>query len=499
VKERNEICVTIETVRDQFQTLVVRGLRSAGPSDIKVLEGMSSEFVRVGATHLATQLTALCDAVKGDDRKSSLLLMRAQTSLAVFERVLTLDTAAKALEASRAAEADAEGNALAALGDPAPKSKPPPPPMTPDERRKLLPILEELTHEIEELSGAGLSNATDASIQKLDMIFKEASRLKLLRLGASLRYVNEEVQRFLKESADFSAKRLLLFMHRSWVLAGGMVRAITKKDDDALAQLLIASVHEPVVLPEMQVVVLGIGKRMLQNNISFEFRMRLVADAGALKAGQPLLWSCLFANKNNVPAEAYLHLPQPQKFNPKLLTEGCVAFIREAAVVVDDHGYGRVMMGPKTTVVQDKPFKAWDQFGAWDQLRSHRRVAHHHPSPLDLPPEMMEEVVLTDWEVGEPFSRDAQSNQKIFPIRTATGLEFDAVVSTQPDGKELTKMLKELQKKKSRPPLFGAVYFELCRLMFQPLGTFEGDKMHYLMLSDEKINLGALLKDLNFR
>jgi hypothetical protein len=35
--------------------------------------------------------------------------------------------------------------------------------------------------------------------------------------------------------------------------------------------------------------------------------------------------------------------------------------------------------------------------------------------------------------------------------------------------------------------------------MFQPLGTFEGDKMHYLMLSDEKINLGALLKDLNFR
>ena len=82
---------------------------------------------------------------------------------------------------------------------------------------------------------------------------------------------------------------------------------------------------------------------------------------------------------------------------------------------------------------------------------------------------------------------------RAFPISAAD----DGLGMMSTDGKELMKAMKELLKKKARPALYGLMRYELCRPLFQPLATFEGKTMKHLMLSDEKINLSALLGTLN--
>jgi hypothetical protein len=308
--------------------------------------------------------------------------------------------------------------------------------------------------------------------------------------------VNEELERYLKDSEDFSAKRLALFLNRSWLLSRGMTDALSKKDDEALGALMLSAANPPVPVKQLEVAVLGVFKRMVKSSCSFDFRLRVVRDVPGVKAGQPLLWSCLFAHNGKVPSEAYLHLPQPQKFNPKILLEGTEVKVTDAAVALDDHGGGRLMLGPKSTVTPGVPFTDWSRFQSWDLEHAHGRVAHHHITPLALPNELVEEVVLQDWAIEGESERE-QTNQKVFSIKASNGLVLDAVASTQGDGAHLIAALKDLKKARKRPPLYGVMHYELCRLVFQPLSTFEGKEMRHLMISNEKINLSALLGQLN--
>ena len=83
-------------------------------------------------------------------------------------------------------------------------------------------------------------------------------------------------------------------------------------------------------------------------------RMRVLADVPGVPKGTRLVWSCVFGGKKNVPAEAFLHLPQPQKFSPKILLEPTRIAVTDAAVALDDSGSGRLLLGPKSTVTQQK-------------------------------------------------------------------------------------------------------------------------------------------------
>ncbi len=74
---------------------------------------------------------------------------------------------------------------------------------------------------------------------------------------------------------------------------------------------------------------------------------------------------------------------------------------------------------------------------------------------------------------------------------------FDAIASPGAEGKALKKSLEELRKKKTRPPLFGLMHYEMCRLMLQPLAVFGKTGPEYLTLSDEKLDRKELLKALN--
>jgi hypothetical protein len=365
------------------------------------------------------------------------------------------------------------------------------------DRKKLPPLLDQLAGAVEDLLASGLTTASDATRQTLQIAFQEASRLRLLRLGSTLRVANDELGRFTRNQPDFSRKRLCFFLNRAWLLSRGLARALAEKDEAAWDRLLWMPASEPV--DAVAIVTLGVGKKVATGAfVAFEFRLRTLAPAGRLPAGQRLTWSCVFPIKpgSDIPAEGYLHLPQKQKFNPSIFLDKKVLIIAQAAVAVDEWGNGRLSLGDASKVSVGDDFDDWERFLDWDGAAALKRIQAQQPGPLDLDIEMQEEVLLREWDLQDAADRD--DSQWAYPL-AAGPLVFDAVVSKSLEGQALRARLEEQRKKKkNRPPLFGLLHYEKCRLVLQPLTFFGKDGPEYLTISDESIDRAALLKALKF-
>jgi len=498
----DEIASTLENLRARMVDLVVRGLASVAPGDLSTLTLLTDDYERQGLAHIAARLRTMLHAITSDGRNAPVALLAAYTSLHVFERVLSLEAAANAWEqaiASREHDEPDEPEAAPAAAAAPPVAANNISNLPVPEQKKLAALLEELVRAIEDLVRTGLTSATEATRQKLDASFKEASRMKLLRLGATLRYVNEEVGRFLAHSEAFSARRFVFFTHRAWLLARGLGEALKEKNDRVLARLSGAGARDPMPVRSLDVVTLGVFTRTVQNTCTFDFRLRVVKAEDPSHVGRSLVFGLVFGRKTaDISAEAFLHLPQPQKYHPKIFSERMVLTVTGAALALDERGGGRLLLGPNGTVTQQgKHPGGWAPFLAWQMAPALARAQAHVPSPLDLPNELQEEVVLADWTCKEDKAR-ATPERRIFTV-TAPGLELDAVVPTGADGKTLARHLETHAKRRpggEAPPLYGLVHYELGRLVLTPLATFGADGPVHLMLSNEKINLTALLGSL---
>jgi hypothetical protein len=365
------------------------------------------------------------------------------------------------------------------------------------DRKKLPALLAQLAGAVEELLLSGLTTASDATRQTLQVAFQEASRLRLLRLGSTLRVANEELGRFTRNQTDFSRRRFSFFLNRAWLLSRGLAQALADNDEARFERLLWTPASVPV--ERLEVVTLGVGKKVAAGAfVAFEFRLRALQDAGPVRAGQRLVWSCVFPIKPGVdiPAEGFLHLPQKQKFNASVFLERKVMAIAKAAVAIDESGSGRISLLDASSVTPGDEFSDWQRFLSWDPAAALQRIRAHQPGPLDLDIEMQEEVPLSDWQIEEPQER-AEEQQLVYPVVSGT-TGFDALVSRGIEGKALQKRLDEVRKKKRRPPLFGLMHYARCRLVLQPLTLFGKDGPEYLTISDESINRAALLKALKF-
>jgi hypothetical protein len=148
-------------------------------------------------------------------------------------------------------------------------------------------------------------------------------------------------------------------------------------------------------------------------------------------------------------------------------------------------------------VTVGKPLDGWDRFLDWSSAPAAERLARHTPGPLDLETELQEEVVLRDYEIGLAGDGD-EPGQTFVPV-TSGRLALTAVVGAGAEGQALTKGLDGLRKlRKGRPPLFGLMHYERCRLVLQPLTAFGPDGPDYLTISKENINKAALLKAMSF-
>ena len=100
-----ELRDALDRLHGALDDLVVRGVRAAGAQDLTRLTALRDEFRAAGAEHLAGRLTTLADHVRADDRAAAPALLRAMTTLRLFDRMLTLEVATAALAA---ADGDAE-------------------------------------------------------------------------------------------------------------------------------------------------------------------------------------------------------------------------------------------------------------------------------------------------------------------------------------------------------------------------------------------------------
>lgn len=96
--ETLEIVQTVDHLNKAFDDLILRGLRSAGQEDLNLLTMLREEFERIGAHHLSKLVATIVDGIKADDPRTAAYLFRAQASLRVFERILTLDSVGDSLQ-----------------------------------------------------------------------------------------------------------------------------------------------------------------------------------------------------------------------------------------------------------------------------------------------------------------------------------------------------------------------------------------------------------------
>jgi hypothetical protein len=198
----------------------------------------------------------------------------------------------------------------------------------------------------------------------------------------------------------------------------------------------------------------------------------------------------------DIPAEGFLHLPQKQKFKASVFLEGKVVVIEKAAVALDGEASGRISLLDESRVRESEPFGDWDRFTAWDPASAVERLRSYKPSPLDLEVELQEEVVLHDWQVGKG-ERQEQDHQFVYPIRFGE-VELHGVVADGKDAAPVRKYLDRAKKLKDRPPLFGLMHYDMCRLVFQPLSVLGEKGPEHITISDDKVDRKALLQALKF-
>ena len=240
-----EVGRTADAIRAELETAFVRGLATSTPNDRRVLGLHSEEWERIGAHHVASRLRDALTAADRDAKDAPRQFLAAYTSLHAFERVLSTEAARAMWQGFLATREAGDGADTDEPAAPQPASLAPPPALAIDDAKGLLALLDELAQMIENLVRTGLTSATPATRVKLEAVFKEASRRKLLRLGASLRYVNEEIGRFLADDGTFAVRRYAFFLHRSWLLAKGTRLGLAKQDDRLVASLSSGAAAAP--------------------------------------------------------------------------------------------------------------------------------------------------------------------------------------------------------------------------------------------------------------
>lgn len=367
------------------------------------------------------------------------------------------------------------------------------------DQKKLAPLLDQLTKAIEDLLLTGLTTASESTRQILSVSAQEASRIGLLRLGATLRVACEELSRYTTSDPNFSRQRFSFFLNRSWLISRGLAIALNDGNEAEFERLSWTPSSMP--LADLSVVCLAVSKKVVPSAFcAFDFRLRVV-DPGTndIPTGQKLVWSAVFPMKvgQDLPAEGFLLMPQKQKFKAIELMEGKILHLKNAAMSVEKSGLGRLTMTNNTSVLQGEDFTDWNQFATdWDPLSALERLQSHAPGPLDLDIEMQEEVVLRNYKVELPIE-DGNDIRHTYPIRYKNVI-FRAVVSKGVDGDDLEESMKLLLYAKKPPVLFGLLHYERCRLTLQPLTLLNGREPEYLNINRRKIDPAELLKVIKF-
>ena len=104
----DEIAATLDRLRSELESLLVRGVRAVEPGHLALLRAARDELTQIGAEQLAAAVDDVVTAIDENAPTAPAAVFRAMTVLRLFERVLTLDVATVTLETLTADRAAAE-------------------------------------------------------------------------------------------------------------------------------------------------------------------------------------------------------------------------------------------------------------------------------------------------------------------------------------------------------------------------------------------------------
>lgn len=352
---------------------------------------------------------------------------------------------------------------------------------------KVRKLLEDVMPTIDDLVLSGLASASKSSHEALGQAFRQASQLRLLRLGSTLRIAAEEIARYAANAPTFSRRRYSFFINRAWMLCRGMTHALEEKDAKQWTSLTWQSGGQQI--ESMTVVALGVSKRVVPETFcGFEFRLRRIDDG----SDAALTWSTVFPMKKgiDVPAEAYLRLPQKQKFKAAEFLERSEMLIRNCQLSSD----GRIQLTDESTVEQQSAFEDWGRLATWDPAAALQRLHDHEVNPFDLDVELQQEVVLQDWKLLGETTDDRE--QRVCTKLESEKITFEVFSSVDSEGKAFRSRLKKWAKRSF--PIYGILHYEQGGLVLQPLSIMEIDGPAWLSLDEKDVDYRTLIKALNF-
>ncbi len=480
-----EISDTLKQVRQLFCDLTVVGLLTAGEDKIHTLKALYDEFSRIGASHIAGHLQQLLRAIENNHHQSAVLLMRAQASMQLFNRILSLQYATDCLQRGYSPKEHHETAKDAAAIK------------LPCSEAHLIGLLETLCHSVEDILLTGMTTANKATCDSLQVAFKEASQMRLLRLGGTLRVALEEINRFnhaYEEGVLFSAKRLNFFLNRAWMISHGLKLALQKKE--ALHWNTLTMNPTSRTLEKLEAITLGVSKKVVKETFCvFEFRLRSVGDNAGIAQGTALIWSAVFQLKKGVgiDVEAFLHLDQKQKFRPFDLIGKHTTLFQDFMLIGDQPPF-RISLTDNSRVEHHQDFTDWLSMVSWDRQAAYQKVQAHCPSPFELDIELQEEIFLEEWSITAQ-SINKEDNMQCYQIE-ADDLCFQAQVAL--DDSITQQALLKADKIMHKAILFGLMHYESCQLILQPLALISAEKATQLMISNKKKEAASILRDMTF-
>lgn len=361
--------------------------------------------------------------------------------------------------------------------------------------KQLLHLLDALCQSVEDILLTGMTTANKSTTDRLQTAFQQASQMRLLRLGSTLKVAVEEIHRFKSHDAAFSAKRLNFFLNRAWMISHGLKRAVQKKDEQQWQTL--TSTASAQAIERLEVITLGVSKRVVKGAFcAFEFRLRSVGEHDTIPHGTALIWSAVFPMKRGtkIEPEAFLHLEQKQKFRPiDLLGDKTHCF--EHIMLMGDQAPFRITLTEQSKVSKNNPFSDWQSLVTWDQAQAQQRLQHHQPSPFELDVELQEEIFLQDWTLGG-YKTNHIDHCRYYQISMGA-LHFHAQVAET--DKTTQKALTTIKKQTNKPPLYGLLHYEACKLILQPLAFIQDPKPTQLCLANKKsMGAASLLRSMKF-
>ncbi len=117
--DTQEVAYTLEHLRTVLENLVVKGLGSASVEQVSSLTSIREECERIGAYYLSESVANVVEGIQSGSNTAAGALMKAQATLRVFERILTLENASGYLELVAERESDLlrNGEGLASAED----------------------------------------------------------------------------------------------------------------------------------------------------------------------------------------------------------------------------------------------------------------------------------------------------------------------------------------------------------------------------------------------